>query len=167
MSAPSWRGCLWFKTGRRQQQLAGRNISIASFASGWGSLSLLNHPFSTAERNTSVCSSKTCNSYRISSEWQSGIFSNSKDLDCQKLYRYRLDCDQKGQIGQGRNTSSCLRLEDLERSKSLDALSAIGQSDRKALGFQSQVKKAENPTRYGSSIERRDWSETPSGIASL
>ena len=73
------------------------------------------------------------------------ILKNSKDLDCQKLYRYRLDCDQKGQIGQGRNTSSCLRLEDLERSKSLDALSAIGQSDRKGLGFQSQVKEAENP----------------------
>ena len=34
-----------------------------------GSLSLLNHPSSTAERSTSVYSSKTCNSYRISSEW--------------------------------------------------------------------------------------------------
>ena len=73
------------------------------------------------------------------------ILKNSKDLDCQKLYRYRLDCDQKGQIGRGRDTSPCLRLEDLERSKSLDALSATGQSDRKGLGFQSQEKKVTNP----------------------
>ena len=72
------------------------------------------------------------------------ILKTSKDEEARKLHSYRLDLDQKGHIGRGRDSSPCLDLENLERARALDALSVGAQFDRKGLGFKRDLPRKPN-----------------------
>ena len=73
------------------------------------------------------------------------IMKYSKDDESKNMYHYRLNMDNKGHIGQGRKTSSCLTLERFEQEeKSIsNTLSEIAVKGRAGLGYRRQERKLE------------------------